>query len=96
MSDKRLEVVGLEGMIEMGQIYTGLKSAARRLAQTSQITIRWRAFISDQTPKSLLQTYNNELKMPRFLLSCRTLKAIPMQIDGEPWLQPPCTVSLYS
>ncbi|CAG0904502.1 unnamed protein product [Cyprideis torosa] len=58
--DGMLEIVGVTGVVHLGQIQSGLRSAIR-ITQAGHIKIR----------------LNTEL---------------PVQIDGEPWIQPPADV----
>ncbi|CAF1594624.1 unnamed protein product, partial [Adineta ricciae] len=62
--DGMLEVVGVTGIVHLGQIQSGIRSAVR-LAQGGHVHIRM----------------NNDYP-------------IPVQVDGEPWLQPPCDITI--
>lgn len=79
IGDRFIEVIGLENCMHMGQVKAGLRASGRRLAQCSSVVIRYKSEI-------------NWLSLNSLPLH-RTRKRFPMQIDGEPWLQPPCTVS---
>lgn len=92
LSDHLLEVVGLEGAMEMGQIYTGLKSAGKRLAQCSSVTIRYLSPFPAEHSTSGKSWCLCHPVFPLFA-PCRTSKLLPMQVDGEPWMQPSCMVS---
>ncbi|UYV81246.1 dgk-3 [Cordylochernes scorpioides] len=63
IGDCKIEVIGLESCMHVGQVKAGLRASGKRLAQCNTVTIR-------------------------------TKKRFPMQVDGEPWLQPPCTIRI--
>ncbi|CAF3757898.1 unnamed protein product [Rotaria socialis] len=62
--DGMLEVVGVTGIVHLGQIQSGIRSGVR-LAQGGHVHIRM----------------NNDYP-------------VPVQVDGEPWLQPPCDITI--
>lgn len=87
IGDHRIEVIGLENCLHMGQVRTGLKASARRLGNWINIL-----------PGNERETIFMLLLSVRRLAQCSeviftTKKTFPMQIDGEPWMQAPSVVS---
>ena len=83
IGDRLIEVVGLENCLHMGQVSTD------------------RELSVPDSPPSVPQVRTGLRSSGRRLAQCshiviRTKKQFPMQIDGEPWNQPPCTVSRQS
>lgn len=75
--DGMLEIVGVTGVVHLGQIQSGLRSAMR-IAQV----------------KYLLVKYNKIFPLIIILLQGGHIKIhlhsdIPVQVDGEPWVQSP-------
>ena len=73
-----LEVVGVTGVMHLGQIQSGLKSAIR-IVQVSVEALRKGFGHTYHVPMKLLQGSHIKIK---------TNTEIPVQVDGEPWLQP--------
>jgi len=63
MGDHKLEVVGVENILYVGQIIAGVRQHGLRIAQCSSLTIRVK-------------------------------RMLPMQVDGEPWMQSPAAISI--
>ncbi len=81
--DGMLEVVGVTGIVHLGQIQSGIRSGVR-LAQGGHV--RYELYKEKQNPffPSFFQVHirmNNDYP-------------VPVQVDGEPWLQPPCDITI--
>ncbi|XP_057293512.1 diacylglycerol kinase beta-like isoform X1 [Hydractinia symbiolongicarpus] len=63
MGDKKIEVVGLENSLYVGQIIAGVRQHGLRLAQCSSVMLKVK-------------------------------RTLPMQVDGEPWMQAPAELSI--
>lgn len=99
IGDRKIEVIGLESCLHMGQVRTGLRASGSwwwwlwyfhfSFFKTNLI---WFWLVSTSSNR-----INFARNLGRRLAQCseiilKTKKTFPMQIDGEPWMQEPATV----
>ena len=80
--DGMLEVVGVTGIVHLAQIKSGLRTGVR-LAQGGHVRFAFYLSFKD-TKKQMFQVHI------RMNSGC----SVPVQVDGEPWLQPPCNITV--
>lgn len=89
-----LEVVGVTGVVHLGQIQSGLRSAMR-IAQVKKRRMThdsiWLvfAFVEQKFTKCFLLLQGGHIKI-------HSHSDIPVQVDGEPWIQPPGDVVVFN
>ncbi len=76
-----LEVVGVTGVVHLGQIQSGLRSAIR-IVQVRSRSGRKVGLSSIPEPAPLIPIQGSHIKI-------RTNTELPVQVDGEPWIQTP-------
>ena len=77
-----LEVVGVTGVLHLGQIQSGLRSAIR----IAQVSFFSQFFMLSKITKTLL---NVNTYFQGGHIRIRMNSELPIQVDGEPWIQPP-------
>jgi len=77
-----LEVVGVTGIVHLGQIQSGIRSGVR-LAQGGHV----RYIIS-------INKYLDKKFHLKIHIRMNNDYPVPVQVDGEPWLQPPCDITI--
>lgn len=80
-----LEVVGVTGIVHMGQIQSGL-SRAIRIAQGGRVS----DITSNMT--SIMTTLLTSMLVAQIKIRLNT--EMPIQVDGEPWVQPACEMNI--
>lgn len=93
-----LEVVGVTGVVHLGQIQSGLRSAMR-IAQVNHHQS------NNLSKKGIIQFISNiQLTFVHILfwnrqgghIKIHSHSDVPVQVDGEPWVQPPGEVVVFN
>jgi diacylglycerol kinase (ATP) len=77
-----LEVVGVTGIVHLGQIQSGIRAGVR-LAQGGHV----RFIIS-------INKYLDKKFHIKIHIRMNNDYPVPVQVDVEPWLQPPCDITI--
>lgn len=95
--DGMLEVVGVTGVVHLGQIQSGLRSAMR-IAQVNDQSIKQYLYQKRNKSIHIQLTFIHTIFRNRQggHIKIHSHSEVPVQVDGEPWVQPPGEVVVFN